>query len=332
MCAKSSDNAFQEIIKRVKDAQSFLILTHARPDGDGLGSMVALGEAARRAGKTAHMLLSDPMPERYEFLFTDRQPISGDRFTEVADRADAIMILDTCAFSQLGDLGEPVRGRREKVIVIDHHATCDDVGALQWIDTTAAAVGVMIGELLDALGWEATGAVADALATAILTDTGWLRFSNTDSRSLQMITKLVDAGVRLDEFHRRIYQRESPQRLALMVRMLGTLELHCDEKLAVMSIRKEDFSLTGAKPSETEDLINEAMRLRDVEAVVLLVEQEDCTRASLRSRGAIDVARIAQGFGGGGHAPAAGAHQAIPLDEFKKQLIDACSAALSAAK
>ena len=155
MCGKSSDNvllkAFQTAVERLRSAGSLLMLTHVQPDGDGLGSMIALAGSAELAGKTVHMLLPDALPHKYEFLFAARKPASLACFEELAENADAIVILDTCSFSQLdgqGDLAGGIRRWREKTIVIDHHATCDDVGAVRWIDTSAAATGVMIQELL----------------------------------------------------------------------------------------------------------------------------------------------------------------------------------------
>ncbi len=328
MCEKSSNSDRSKVASALQRANSIVLVTHVHPDGDALGSMAALARAATTAGKTADAIACDDLPWRYDFLVADWKPSPRSRFAELADKADVICVIDTCATSQLGDLAEPILARKDKVVVIDHHTTPDEIGATQWTDSSAAAAGVMIGELLDELAWPIDLPIAEALATAILTDTGWLRFSNTDGRCLRQFARLVDAGVQTDTLYRRLYERDRAERTRLMARMLTGMELHCDGRLAVMTIRQSDFAETGARPSETENLINEALRIDSVAAVVLLVEQADMIRASLRSRGEFNVAEVASQFGGGGHARAAGCKRPGDLDEFKQLLTDACRKAL----
>ncbi len=211
----------------------------------------------------------------------------------------------------------------DKLIVIDHHATPGQLGGTMWNDPAAAAVGVMIAELLEALGWPADEGVTEALMTAITSDTGWFHFANTDGRCLRRAAKLLDAGVRADLLYHRLFQADRPEKLQLMARTLQSLELHSGGRLAVMTIRKADFAETGASPEETENLINEALRIDSVEAVILLVETDGKTRISLRSREDLDVAAIAKQFGGGGHRRAAGIRVPDALDAIKPRLIKA---------
>jgi phosphoesterase RecJ-like protein len=334
---------FEEIVSRLKAAGSILVVTHARPDGDGLGSMVALAGAARAAGRRSAMLVPDAVPERYGFLFGGEACAGADRFEALAGAAEAVVIVDTCALGQLDCLPQALESCRPKVAVIDHHAMADDIGGLRWIDTSAAASGVMVVEVLAAMGWPVTAdarameflapgaggrdsglaSPGEALAIAITSDTGWLRFANTDSRCLRAMERLLDAGVRPDVLYARLYQSDRPQRLRLMQRMLASLELHCGDRLAVMTLRKEDFAASGARPDETENLVNEALRIGCVESCVLLVETGQTVRASLRSRQAVDVAAMARQFGGGGHARAAGIRLGRDIDAFKAKLIEA---------
>ena len=151
----------------------------------------------------------------------------------------------------------------------------------------------------------------EALAVAILTGTGWLRFSNTDSRCLRAMAYLIEVGIRPDVLYRRIYQSDRFEKLKLMGRVLENLELHSNDRLAVMSLTLADFEQTGARPDETENLINEAMRIGSIEAAVILVEHNDEIRVSLRSREIVDVSQVAASFGGGGHARAAGLIMAL---------------------
>lgn len=329
MCKISSDEALGRIASRLESAASLLIVTHDRPDGDALGSAAALLRGAISAGKDAWFLSADPAPRRYQFLLDGLPVADAGRLVALTGRADLIVILDTCSLSQLEGIAAGLAGARDKTVVIDHHTGPEDLAEVQWIDPSAAAAGVMVGELIERLSWPIAPAMAEALAAAILTDTGWLRFSNTDPRSLTMVAKLVEAGARPDELYRRIYQNDRPQRLALKARALASVELHCDSRLAVMTLLADDFAATGATGDETEDLVNEAMNVAGVEAAVMIVQQGDQVRASLRSKSQLNVAQIAQGFGGGGHAKAAGCRRKGDPGAFKNELIDACSRALA---
>ncbi|MHC4984048.1 MAG: DHH family phosphoesterase [Planctomycetota bacterium] len=325
MCGKSAAEAFEAVVGRLRSAASILVVTHARPDGDALGSMVALARAGQAAGKTVRLLSPDPVPRRYELLCSQHDFAGPGQFAALARAADLIVVLDTCTFSQLEDLEVELRRWREKIAAVDHHATVDDIGAVQWVDTSAAAAGVMVAEIVEALGWPVDLPTAEALTTAVVTDTGWLRFANTDGRCLRLVARWLELGVRPDKLYKQIYQADRPQRLALMSRMLQTLELHAGDRLAAMTIRKSDFEATGATPEETENLVNEALRLASVDTAILLVENDDCVRVSLRSRDAVNVAEVARRFGGGGHARAAGVRLNEDIDAIKKRLIEACS-------
>jgi len=339
VCAKSAgagrpvgaDDAFARIVDLLGGCRDLLVLTHARPDGDGLGSMAALAACAAAAGKAAHTLVPDRLPTRYRFLFPDEPPAGADRFAPLAARADLIVVLDTCAKAQLGTVASGVCEYAGKVAVIDHHATADRIGAVQWLDRSAAATGLMVAEIIDALGWPVSLAAAEALTTAVTTDTGWLRFANADARALHAVAKWIAAGVRPDVLYRRLFQNDRPQRLRLMARVLQSLELFCEGRLAAMVIRNRDFDETGAMREETENLVNEALRLATVETVVLLVENPDCVRVSLRSRDAVNVARVAEAFGGGGHPRAAGIRLSGGVDDLKRRVVAACADAMNAA-
>ena len=337
MCEKSCrqadkaglDPAFVEIQRRLRGAKVILAVTHARADGDTIGASAALAEAARQIGKTATVFVPDDMPARFAFLLGSNGPAAADEFAALADEADLVVVVDTCAFAQLDGLEGDIRSRREKIVVIDHHHTVEDVGAVEWIDTSAAAVGVMVLELIEALDWPIGPAQAEALMTAITTDTGWLRFANTDRRALEAAGRLVGMGVRPDRLYKKLYQRDRPERIQLMARVLGGLELHCDGRLAAMTVRQSDFVQSGATSEETESLVNEALRIGGVDTAVLLVANSDCVRVSLRSRDAINVAAVAERFGGGGHPRAAGVRVDQDIDALKQRIITACARELT---
>ncbi|KPK86624.1 MAG: hypothetical protein AMJ81_00810 [Phycisphaerae bacterium SM23_33] len=324
----SSDRA--AVAEALSRCSRLLVTTHARPDGDGLGSMLALHLAAAGAGKDSTMLVPDAIPLRYAFLFEPQQPAPAERFVELADRADLVVVVDTCAAAQLEPIAQHVQPRRDKLVVIDHHITADDVAATVWRDESAAAVGVMLAELLEEMSWPIGPAAAEALMTAVCTDTGWLHYPNTDARALAAVGKLIQAGARPDVLYARIYQGDRPQRFRLLAAAMSSLELHADGRLAVITLTGEDFARTGARPDETEDIVNEPMRIGTVEVCGLLVAQADgVTRVSLRSRRQVDVAAIAGRFGGGGHARAAGYRDKDAIPGAARRLIAACTQALS---
>jgi len=319
---------FDILVERLSAAGSLLVVTHGRPDGDALGSAAGLALSARAAGKQARVLVPDAVPSRYDWLVEGLDVASAGDFDALAAQVDAVVIVDTCAVEQLDGLEAGLDQHRDRIVVVDHHATADEIGAARWLDTSAAAAGVMVAELLDALGWPTADRVAEALMAAVTTDTGWFRFANTDARALRCVARFIESGAKPDALYRKIFQADRPQRLALLARTLASLELHCGERLAAMTIRKADFDATGATPDETENFVNEALRISSVEVSIIVVENGEVVRASLRSREGVDVSEIARRFGGGGHARAAGLRSDAPLDTLKSQLLDACAAAL----
>ena len=323
MCEPSVNPDLRAIADRIAAANSLLITTHARPDGDGLGSMVALGRMAIKAGKSVQLLCED-VPLRYQFLFPDQTPAGISRFATLAARVDEIVLLDTSTPGQLEPNIEAFRAVHDKTLVLDHHAVGGDIGAIQWVDEHAAAAAVMVAELLELLGWELDVVAAEALLTGVASDTGWLQYANTDGRCLRLAAKLVDLGVRTDKLYHQLYQNARLERLKLLGRVLESLELHCEGRLAVMTVVGEDFAATGAKSGEMENLINASLEIGSVEAAIILVENEENIRVSLRSRDVLDVAAIAQQFGGGGHRRAAGAKVFDSMDVAKDKFIHIC--------
>ncbi len=329
----STPNGFEAIRLRLAEAESFLALTHSRPDGDGVGSLAALASAAGGAGKACKITLPDGCPDKYKSLLDGLDVVPADSFSNFADLAaqvDLVVIVDTCSFGQLDSLAEAIKNISDKVIVIDHHASCDEVGSDRWVDTSAAASGVMILELIEALGWPVEVGAAEALAVAIAADTGWLKFANTDGRALRAMAKLVDTGARPDVLYKRLFQTDKPSRLALIQRMLASMQLHIDGQLAVMVLTKNDFAQAGANYDQTENLVNEPFRIGSVEASVLLVEMPEQIRVSLRSREFVDVAALAGEFGGGGHVRAAGLRSELPIRELTEQIVGAFAKVLDA--
>lgn len=296
-----------------------LLISHRRPDGDSLGALSAMSQALRAMGKEPEIALFDRFPPRYEFLRLpqERWHLWEETWEVLSRETDAVIVLDTCSLSQL----EPIRphlASAPPTLVIDHHLTRDEIGVrpgdLRIFDDTAGACCLILAEwmqqthLWSCLPPQAASALATALVTGIATDCGWFRFSNTDARLLRVAADLIDAGANLGRIYELVYQQEPAARLRLMARMLGSLRLLAEGRLAVMELRAEDFAAAGADASMTEDLVNEAVRLRDSEAALLFTEERvGVVRVNLRSKRTLDVSELARRFGGGGHARAAGA-------------------------
>jgi phosphoesterase RecJ-like protein len=242
----------------------------------------------------------------------------------VANRcgADLIIIVDTDAYNQLPEFDKHLKKTDKPILVIDHHATSDNLGDVRLIDNSAAATALIVFDLLKYAGWPITKKIAEVLFVAVSTDTGWFQFDNTDSRTLKVCAELIDAGANPSRLSRNLYQNFSPQRFKLMAAMLNTLQLHLDGRFATQHLTQHDFKRTGAKFSDTENLIDECRRISGVEAAALFVELADGqVKVSLRSMGAIDVCKIAAKFGGGGHKMAAGAYLPGPIENAKKLIL-----------
>ncbi|MDD5134141.1 MAG: bifunctional oligoribonuclease/PAP phosphatase NrnA, partial [Phycisphaerae bacterium] len=243
---------------------------------------------------------------------------------------DLVVIVDTNSYVQLTEFDKWLKTSKIPVLVIDHHLTGDGLGTVEIVDSTAAATGEIVFDLIKYAGWKITPAIAEALFIAISTDTGWFRFDNTDSRVMRNAAELIDYGAKSSKVYHEMFQNYSPQRLKLLGKMLENLELHCDGKIALQFIMRSDFDATGATGSDTEDFVNECQKISSVEAAALFVELKDGGfRCSLRSNGLVDVRQIASKFGGGGHKVAAGVNLEGPLDATKKMILGEFQKALA---
>ncbi len=305
-------NQLQAISDWLESARRPLLFSHRRPDGDALGALSGMSLALRRLGSSPRVALFEPLPPRFERL----RGSADWRDWNVADAAaaegcDSVIIVDTCSLSQLEPALEYLRGA-PRMLVLDHHATRDELGIregdLRVIDESASAASLIVAEWLAHARLELDPPLATALWIGLASDCGWFRFSNTDARTLRAAAALAEAGADVARLYRELYQQDPPEKLKLIGRMLATLELKAGQRLAVMALRRADFTESGANDSMTEDLVNEAGRLACTEATVLFTEEPDgVVRANLRSKEWFDVAELARRYGGGGHARAAGA-------------------------
>ena len=316
------------MIDALTRAKRVLITTHIRPDGDALGSCAAMSLALRSKGIEAHVLLLSHLPSKYAFVFEE----PGIAYTDVEkgwpdslslENFDTFLSVDTGTWSQLPGLKERLEKFRGKKLVIDHHLTQEQWADTKLVVTKAAAAGEVVEDLLHRWLVELTPSIATAIFVALVSDTGWFQFASTTAHTMRLGARLLEAGVDIDRIYQLLYQNERPQRLALQNRVQGSLELLADGRLAVMKIRRQDFLDTNAAPGDTENVINFPMQIKTVQVSLLFAEPMDDSpiRVSLRSKGAVDVAKFAQQFGGGGHARAAGLKVVGSLDQVREQVV-----------
>jgi bifunctional oligoribonuclease and PAP phosphatase NrnA len=330
-----SAESLKKAVVAIQAAKQVLVTTHTRPDGDAAGCVAVVCELLRSMGKEAHPLWLSPLPTWYGSLFDAKVPVLGVDVPRTAldgqpySSCDMVLIVDTNSYQQLADIARWLKSAGKRILVLDHHVTSDHLGDVEVTDTTAAAAGIVLYELIRCGGWELSANMANALFTAISTDTGWFRFTNVDGRTLRVAGELVEAGARPAELYRRLYQNFTAARMRLLVRLMENMKVELAGRLAVAYLRKNDFAETGASHADTENLIDEFQRIDTVEAVVMLSEQDDGSfRCSMRSRGLVDVARIAAANGGGGHKNAAGATLRMPLEKAVEALTEAVAAQL----
>lgn len=320
---------FQKAIELINASEKVLVTCHTRPDGDACGSVRALEITLKSLGKEVVTVFLSPVAGWYLFMFENQPVVLGNDITEEQmgaghfDDCDLVIICDTNSYVQLPKFDRWLKKNDRPVLVIDHHVTGDGLGSAELIDSTAAATGEIVYDLLKTASWPVTKQVADMLFVSLSTDTGWFKFPNTDSRIYRTAADLIDAGANSSELYRKLYQTYTPQRMQLMVKTLQSLELHFDNRLAVQTVMRKDFDETGSTGRDTENMIDECQRIATVEAAALFVELADGSfRCSLRSKGDINVRHIAQANGGGGHTMAAGVTLPGPIENAKKIVLD----------
>lgn len=320
--------------------RSPLLVSHTKPDGDAIGSLVALRGMFRQLGVAATVLVFEDIPSRYAVLngAAPFAKLGTDVAQPALDSFDSVVVADTCTYNQIEPIADWLKSSTIPKLAIDHHRTRNDLADLYLIDETAAANCLILHDWLNSRSatWEFDQGIGEALFVGIATDTGWFRHSNTDARALAVAAELVEKGVDAHRLFEALYHCDSEGRVRLLGRAIDSMELHANGRLAIMTLGNADFLATGASASDTEDIVNEPLRMATTVASVLLVEQEDgLVRASFRSRTPtqgipdIDVAAVAQGLGGGGHSRAAGARLSGPLTTAKELVLQCIRPRLS---
>jgi phosphoesterase RecJ-like protein len=323
---------WEKFLALIRGAKRFLLTAHIRPDGDCIGSELAMSAMLRQLGKEVRIVNVDPVPPDLKFLDGSEKVELLDTFNDQnwLDSADVIFVLDTISWAQLGRMKPILEShlqRGKTIIALDHHAIGDDIGAVVFSNDHAEATGRLVFEAsqqLKPLGVQLTPEIATAIFAAMATDTGWFRFAAVTSETFAVVSELVIAGAVPHIVYNRLYEQATAGKIRLVGRTLAKTELHLGGKLAFTDIRTTDFDQAGAIPGDSEDIINKTLEIGGTELALIVVEQRTGGfKISFRSRCAVDCSKIAAQFNGGGHRQAAGAFQNLPFEELKNKLIDA---------
>lgn len=318
-------------IEIVNQNHKFLLTSHIRPDCDALGSELGMAGVLEALGKEVVIVNGHRTPPNLAFIDPQQRVKVIGEDVQLSDLEDieVLMILDTSAWAQLGPMGDVIRATKAKKIIVDHHVSEDELGAEPFKNVKAEATGRLVAEAAEQLNVALTPEIATPLFAAVATDTGWYRFASTSSGTYRLAAKLIDAGASPSEIFCTLYEQDTLGRVKLRGEVLARISSELDGRLAHTYVRKDDFQRLGALPSDTEDLVNMALAIRDTQAALIFVEQVDGgVKISFRSRCDLDCSHMAAQFGGGGHKAAAGAFLDESLESAQAKVLDAVCAAM----
>jgi phosphoesterase RecJ-like protein len=318
----------EEAVTLIRGAANVLLACHVNPDGDTLGSMLALGLVLEQAGKGVTMVSSDGVPQILAFLpETDRVLIT----TERRD-FDLAIVLDAGEISRVGKNQEAVQSA-PRVMDIDHHVTAGAFGDIRLLDAAAAATGEIVYDLLLALDAEITQPIAECLLCALLTDTGSFRFMNVTPRTMALAGEFIARGASPNTIAENVFENKPFAAQKLLGRALESLQRTADGRIAWAHVTKEDFAEFQATDEATEGIINSVRAVQGTEVALLFREMPTGKlRVSLRARAPYDVATVAARFGGGGHRLASGCTMEGPLGAAEATMVAAVEEEMAAVK
>lgn len=314
------------ILEGLKDSRSCCVVGHVRPDGDCIGSQLALAFALRQQGKKVVCWNEDPVPDKLAFLDPERlvqPPVEGEEF-------DCVLAADCASLERMGRVA-PCITQRRLLVNIDHHGSNTRYGDVNWISAREPSTGELVFRLLKEAGWTITPDIADCLFTAISTDTGSFQYPSTRPSTYHVAAELVKRGANLARICEEVYQSYPLSRVRLLKHLYNRFRLTHKDRIGYFWLRQADFARTGAEPEDSEGLIDHIRAIQPVVVACLFEEVEPgLTRISLRSKNPqVDVSDIAALFGGGGHRAAAGARVSGKPLSVQRRVLAAVKRALN---
>jgi len=290
-----------EVTERVKKADTILIAGHRNPDGDCTGSMLGLGAGLRRLGKTVYTVSRDPVPAQYRKLPGARE------VQKTADVVPELAVAVDCSRKDVLGAPQSLFDQAADVLEIDHHDQRESFGSLQLVDTSAASVGEIVYELLTALGVDLTRDIAEDILTSIIVETNSFRLPSVSPRTFEICARLLETGVDFLSLTDMVYWSQSKQAVILSGICFSRARFLKGDRLVWSIVRLRDFERVQGKDENVDAVADDMRAIRSVRVAILFREKEDNTlRVSLRSKGRVNVGRLAEQFGGGGHNDVAG--------------------------
>lgn len=327
MPTKQPNSTQKLLVAALEGKQNILVATHIFPDADALGSQLALGNILESLGRRVVYYNEETYPEHFAFL-----PGCEKLTTVLPDlhQIDAAIAVDCGDAFRLGKAREQFL-EIHPFLVIDHHAGHKAFGDHSWVEPKRSSCGEMVYDLAVALGATVSYEAAYCLFTAIVADSGSFKYDSTSAYTFQVASALVDLGVNPSEVAAKLFDNFTPQRLHLLEQVLGTLELHAEDRLAIITATDAMFNRTGTSRNDTEDFINFPRSMGSVQVAVFIKDAKGgMISVSLRAKGHCDVSRIAAKFGGGGHRNAAGFRLADKtLAMVRQELLEVVNAELA---
>jgi len=316
----------QNILDLIRNNRNFVITSHVNPDGDSIGSELALYKYLKNLHKNAKIINHSLTPENYVFLDTEKiiEKFDENKHKQFIYDSEVIFILDTNEYSRLRSLEDHVKNSTAKKVCIDHHLGTNPNGFDYYIsDIESPATGEILFKLFMLNGNNSIDTdMARSLYTAIMTDTGSFRFPRTDSETHKITAKLIEYGVDPVEIYNEVYDKSKVGKLKLLARFLESVKLVYDNKLAYAHIYVRDFEATNTNVFDTEGFSHHLMSIDSVQISVILTEVKTGIKLSFRSKGEVYVNELAKQFGGGGHKNAAGAFiQGSDMEDLTGQVI-----------
>ena len=308
---------YPKIISLIKESNKIAILSHIMPDGDNIGSGLAMSIALNKLGKKATFILDDQIPDIYKFL-------AG---AENIDKPNNLYDYDLVIALDCGDmerLGQSSKYITNKIIInIDHHISNTSFGTINLIEKNAAATGEIVYKVIRELGVEIDKSIAECIYVAISTDTGHFQYSNTSTVTHKVISDLLQYGINVQKIYRSVYQNNSKEKIVLIGEALKSLEFLFHDKVSIVKVTKKQTESIGAKDEDSEGIINLARDINGVEVAVFLKEIDyDLIKVGFRSKDYVDVSKLAQIFGGGGHIRASGCTIRNEMKKVENMIIE----------
>jgi phosphoesterase RecJ-like protein len=322
-----TDNQLETATRFVQDADRFLVVSHVNPDGDAIGSTLAVGQILKQLGKRYVMVNESAIPQKYQFL-PDCDQIRSTEDLRTEAPFSYVIAVDAADADRMGECRK-LFARDVRILNIDHHATNDRFGTVNVVIPDAAATAQVLYDWVEQMGLEWTQELATCIYTGLLTDTGGFRYANTTPRVMNQAAHLIDRKVEAHRIAEEVLETTTLAHLQLLRKALETLRLSKDGQIAWMWIRRQDVEATGAKEEDWDGIVNYARNVMGVDVGILFREVNEKTiRVSFRSRRIVDVGALAQTLGGGGHARAAGCTIMGSAGEVERQVLQKVASAL----